>query len=59
MAYKYSYEENGAAHTVWLGNEAALNHRLRFAQKYHLRCVALRLADFVGLPALLRGCKRQ
>ena len=44
VAYKYSYEENGAAHTVWLGNEAALNHRLRFAQKYHLRGVALRQA---------------
>lgn len=42
VAYKYSYEENGAAHVVWLGNEAALNHRLRFGQKYHLRGIAIR-----------------
>ncbi len=44
VAYKYSYEENGTAHLVWLGNEAALNHRLRFGQKYHLRGIAIRQA---------------
>ncbi len=44
VAYKYSYEQNDTTHLVWLGNEAALNHRLRFGQKYHLRGIAIRQA---------------
>jgi uncharacterized protein YraI len=40
--YRYTYEEAGQEHTVWLGNETAVSHRLSLAQPYHLRGVALR-----------------
>ncbi len=42
LTYKYSYEQSGQTHHVWLGNEAALSHRLQLANTYHLRGVAVR-----------------
>jgi hypothetical protein len=42
MMYRYSYEQAGQDHIVWLSNEAALTHRLQLAQPYNLRGVALR-----------------
>jgi hypothetical protein len=42
LSYKYSFEENDQTYEVWLNNEAALSHRLRFANRYHLRGVAVR-----------------
>jgi spore germination protein YaaH/uncharacterized protein YgiM (DUF1202 family) len=42
LSYRYSYEQNGQTRHVWLGNEAAFNHRLRFAGRYNLRGVAVR-----------------
>jgi hypothetical protein len=42
LAYRYSYEHNGHTRQVWLGNEAAFNHRLRLVPRYHLRGVVAR-----------------
>ncbi|MFQ5435436.1 MAG: SH3 domain-containing protein, partial [Anaerolineae bacterium] len=42
LTYKYSYDMSGQMHHVWLGNEAALAYRLRLAQAYNLRGVAVR-----------------
>ena len=36
LTYKYSYEDSGQTHTVWLANAASLAHRLNLAKKYHL-----------------------
>ncbi len=41
VAYRYQYEANDSPHTVWLNNEAAVNHRLRFGQKYHVAGIAV------------------
>ncbi|HET6444788.1 MAG TPA: SH3 domain-containing protein [candidate division Zixibacteria bacterium] len=37
LTYKYTYEQAGQPHNVWLGNEALLSHRNRLADRYHLR----------------------
>lgn len=42
MMYKYSYEQAGQEHTVWLNNEAAVSNRLRIADDYNVGGVALR-----------------
>jgi hypothetical protein len=42
LSYRYSYEQNGQTRQVWLGNEAAFNHRLRLVPRYHLRGVVAR-----------------
>ncbi len=42
LAYKYTYEQNNQTRTVWLGHEATLAHRARFASRYHLRGVDVR-----------------
>ncbi len=41
LTYKYSYEDNGQTHEVWLGSESALNHRLQQTTGYNLRGVAV------------------
>lgn len=41
LTYKFSYDQSGQTHFVWLGNEAALAHRARLASLYHLRGVAV------------------
>lgn len=57
LTYKYSYEQAGQAHNVWLGNEAAVNQRLILAQPYHVRGVALRglgnVTDGAGYAAAI------
>lgn len=42
LMYSYGYEQAGQNHTVWLGNEAALNQRLLNTGRYNLRGVAVR-----------------
>lgn len=42
LTYKYTYEQNGQTRTVWLGHEATLNYRARFAERYNLRGVDVR-----------------
>ncbi len=55
LAYKYSYEQSGQTHHVWLGNEAALAQRMSLAQTYNLRGVAVRglgvISDGAGYTA--------
>lgn len=41
LMYKYSYEQAGQHHTVWLSNEAALAQRLQVARPFALRGVAV------------------
>ncbi len=42
LMYKYSYEQAGQNHTVWLSNEAAVSQRLQVARPYGVRGVAVR-----------------
>lgn len=42
LTYKYTYDQNGQTRTVWLGHEATLAYRARFASRYHLRGVDVR-----------------
>ena len=41
LTYRYSYEDDGQTHRVWLGNEAALAHRMRLAARYNVRGVTV------------------
>jgi spore germination protein YaaH len=41
LTYKFTYDMSGQIHTVWLGSEAALAHRLRLAKNHHLRGVTV------------------
>ncbi|MCA9942144.1 MAG: SH3 domain-containing protein [Anaerolineales bacterium] len=65
LTYRYGYDMNDQTHSVWLGNPAALSHRLGLVERYHLRGAAVRglgsvtdgagyasaLAAFTGLSA--------
>ena len=51
VAYRYGYTVSDQAHTVWLGNESALHHRLRFANSYNVRGVNIRGLHGVGSGA--------
>jgi hypothetical protein len=57
LTYKYSYEQAGQTHNVWLGNEAALSQRLALTQPYNLRGVAVRglgnVSDGTGYAAAI------
>ncbi len=57
LTYKYTYDQNGQTRTVWLGHEATLAHRARFASRYHLRGVDVRglgnVANGAGYAAAL------
>jgi len=37
LTYRYTYEQAGQPHSVWLGSEALLSHRNRLADRYNLR----------------------
>ena len=50
MMYRYSYEQAGQTHTVWLNNEASVSQRLQLAARHNVRGVALR-----GLGTLEEG----
>ncbi|MFN2222800.1 MAG: SH3 domain-containing protein [Candidatus Promineifilaceae bacterium] len=50
QTYKYTYEEANQSHNVWLGSEAQLTRRSRFADQLNTRGVAVR-----GLGALDGG----
>ena len=41
LTYKYSYEQEGQTHHVWLGNPAALSQRLSLAKSYNVRGIAV------------------
>lgn len=59
LTYKYSYEQSGQTHNVWLGNEAALSQRLVLAKPYNLRGVAVRglgnVTDGTGYAAAINS----
>lgn len=42
LTYRYSYQMNDQTHDVWLGNPAALSHRLGLVERYRLRGAAVR-----------------
>lgn len=42
LTYKYTYEQAGQEHSMWLSSEAVLSHRNRLANRYHLRGIAAR-----------------
>lgn len=42
LTYRYSYNTNDQAHTVWLGNPAALSSRFGLVERYNLRGTAVR-----------------
>ncbi len=42
LTYKYTYEQAGQTHQVWLGSEAVLSHQSRLPNRYHLRGLAVR-----------------
>lgn len=48
LTYKYSYEQDGQTREVWLGSEAALNHRLQLAKNYNLRGIGVSGMDNVA-----------
>ncbi|MFO7540252.1 MAG: SH3 domain-containing protein [Chloroflexota bacterium] len=50
LTYSFTYENDDQTHTVWLGNEAAVSHRLRLADRYHLRGVTV-----TGLGTVANG----
>jgi hypothetical protein len=41
IMYKYSYEQAGQTHTVWLNNEAAVSQRLQLAAPFAVRGIVL------------------
>lgn len=45
VTYKYTYEQAGQTHTVWLANEGALAQHLRLAPAFNVGGVALRGLD--------------
>lgn len=51
LTYKFSYDQNGQSHFVWLGSEAALSYRLRLASRYNLHGIAVRGLANVANPA--------
>lgn len=59
LTYKYSYEQAGQRHNVWLGNEAALSQRLAVTQPYNVRGVAVRglghVSDGAGYAAAINS----
>lgn len=59
LTYKYSYEQSGQTHNVWLGNEAALSQRLALTQPYNVRGVAVRglgtVTDGAGYAAAINN----
>lgn len=63
LTYKYSYEQDGQTHQVWLGNAAAFSHRARLVERYNLGGLAAeglsRVQDgpgyAAGLAALAGG----
>ena len=50
LTYYFTYENDDQTHTVWLGNEAAVSHRLRLAEQYNLRGITV-----TGLGAIANG----
>ncbi|HFC12800.1 MAG TPA: hypothetical protein ENJ56_08140, partial [Anaerolineae bacterium] len=50
VTFKYSYEQSGQTHTVWIDNESALAHRLQLAKRHNLRGSMVR-----GLDRLTEG----
>jgi hypothetical protein len=50
LTYFFTYENDDQTHTVWLGNEAAVSHRLRLADRYNLRGITV-----TGLGTVMNG----
>jgi hypothetical protein len=50
LTYFFTYENDDETLTVWLGNEAAVSHRLRLADRYNLRGVTV-----TGLGTVANG----
>ena len=47
LTYRYSYEKDGQMHDVWLGSEAALNHRIQQAAAFNLAGLGIRGLEHV------------
>jgi hypothetical protein len=50
LTYRYSYEQAGQSHDVWLSSEAVLSHQGRLPNRLHVRGLAVR-----GLGQLAAG----
>ena len=48
LTYRYSYEQSGQEHDVWLGNEASLAYRARLAARNNIRGVMVSHLDGVA-----------
>ncbi|MEM7332598.1 MAG: SH3 domain-containing protein, partial [Chloroflexota bacterium] len=63
LTYKYSYDDAGQNHNVWLSNPAALAQRLGVSRSYNLRGVSVRglgeLEDGPGYGAALASATGQ
>lgn len=59
LTYRYSYEKDGQIHDVWLGSEAALNHRLQQSNEFNLSGLGIRgledIEDGTGYAAALNN----
>ncbi|MEW5985676.1 MAG: SH3 domain-containing protein [Chloroflexota bacterium] len=59
LAYQYNFEQDGQSVRVWLGNEAAVSHRLRLAAPYKVRGVAInglgQVSDGTGYAAAIQS----
>ncbi len=59
LTYKYTYEQAGQPHEVWLGSEAILGHQGRFANNYNVNGIAIRglgyLDDGTGYAAAVES----
>ena len=50
LTYSFTYENDDQTNMVWLGNEAAVSHRLRLVERYNLRGVMV-----TGLGTVANG----
>jgi hypothetical protein len=61
LTYRYSYDKDGQTHNVWLGSEAALNHRLQQSKIFNLSGLGIRgletIEDGNGYAAVLENLK--
>ena len=59
LTYKYSYEDEGQPHDVWLGSAAALSHRSQLENDYNIRGMAVKGLDDAGYAAALDSYKNK
>ena len=47
LTYRYSYDKDGQTYDVWLGSEAALNHRIQQSKAFNLSGIGIRGLDTI------------